>query len=137
MDDSIQFEAFELSPLNEAVIATKGRLRRSFPGPAFSVDLKSFEQVSFLATVAHTLAKMSHQTAEGTTPQVFKAGQMHDEDRDTIHPKMVTELFIGFLRAIGRPAEVSRLWKNTREEVMIQGSMFLPVLPPLLSCLVG
>ncbi|KAE9371942.1 hypothetical protein N431DRAFT_456702 [Stipitochalara longipes BDJ] len=114
----IHFEAFELSPLNEAVITTKGRLRRSFPGPAFSVDQKIFEQASFLDTVAQTLAKMSHQAAPGTTPQVKKAGRMHDENRDTTHPKLVTELFMAFIRSVGEPIQVSRIWKNTREEVL-------------------
>lgn len=122
VDSSIQFEAFELSPLNSAVFTAKGRLQRSFPGPAISVDLNTFEQASFLTTVAHTLTKMSHQTAPGTMPQVLKAGRMHDEDRDTTHPKIVTELFMGFLRAVGKPASVSRIWKNTREEVMFQNS---------------
>jgi hypothetical protein len=49
---------------------------------------------------------------------------MHDEDRDTIHPKMVTELFAAFLRSVGEPVEVSSLWKNTREEVMWEDSKF-------------
>jgi hypothetical protein len=118
----IHFEAFELSPLNEAVITTNGRLKRIFPGPAFSLELKVFEQASFLDTTAQTLAKMSHQSARGTTPQVRKASQMHDEDRDTVHPKMVTELFAAFLRSAGEPVDVSRLWKNTREEVMWKDS---------------
>ncbi len=43
---------------------------------------------------------------------------MHDEDRDTTHPNIVTELFMGFLGSVGEPVDVSRLWKNTREEVM-------------------
>ena len=43
---------------------------------------------------------------------------MHDEDRDTLHPNVVTELFMGFLRSVGEPVDVSPLWKNTREEVM-------------------
>ena len=125
--DSIHFEAFELSPLNEAVVTTKGRLRRSFPGRAISVDLKIFEQASFLETTAQTIAKMSHQVAAGTLPKVKKAGRMHDEDRDTIHPKMVTELFAAFLRSVGEPVEVSSLWKNTREEVMWEDSkLFFP-----------
>ncbi|KAN0110108.1 hypothetical protein V8E51_006495 [Hyaloscypha variabilis] len=119
---SIQFEVFELSPLNEAVITTKGRLRRSFPGSAFSVERNVFEQPSFLDTLAQTLAKMSHQAAIGTTPQVRKAGRLHDEDRDTTHPKMVTELLVAFLGSVGAPVQVSRLCKNTREEVLWDNS---------------
>jgi hypothetical protein len=118
VDDSIHVEVFELSPLNQSVITTKGRLRRSFPGPAFSLSIGTFEQPGFQATMAHTLAKMSHQPAVETKPKARKAGRMHDEDRDTTHPSIVTELFMAFLRPVGEPVDVSRLWKNTREEVM-------------------
>jgi hypothetical protein len=134
-DTSVHFEAFELSPLNESVITTKGRLQRSFPGPAFSVERNVFGQAAFLETTAQTLAKMSHQAAIGTTPQVRKAGRMHNEDRDTVHPKMVTELFAAFLRSVGEPVEVSRLWKNTREEVMWKDSKFSSsIFSPLSRC---
>ncbi|TVY36417.1 hypothetical protein LSUB1_G007938, partial [Lachnellula subtilissima] len=122
VDDSIHVEAFELSPLNKAVIITKGRLRRSFPGPAHSIKFKVFGDPSFQAAMAQTLAKMSHQAAMETQPQARKAGKMHDEDRDTTHPKMVTELFMAFLGSVGEPVDVSRVWKNTREEVMYYAS---------------
>ncbi|KAK5188622.1 hypothetical protein LTR92_011357 [Exophiala xenobiotica] len=61
---------------------------------------------------------MSHQPAVGTKPQVKKAGSKHDENRDSTHPKMVTELFVGFLSAIGEAVKVTPLFKDTREEVM-------------------
>ncbi|EXJ80680.1 hypothetical protein A1O3_06964 [Capronia epimyces CBS 606.96] len=115
---SIHIEAFELSPLNHPVLTTKGRLQRSFPGPALALTVDAFEQPDFQATVAHTLAKMSHQSAPDTQPKVGKAGRMHDENRDTTHPKIVTELFMGFLAPVGKPVEVPCVWKNTREEVM-------------------
>jgi hypothetical protein len=118
VDRLIHVEAFELSPLNEPVIITKGRLRRSFPGPAVALTIDAFEQPGFQTTVAHTLAKMSHQPAVETKPKARKAGRMHDENRDTTHPKMITELFMGFLGPVGAPADVPRLSKNTREEVM-------------------
>ncbi|TVY56340.1 hypothetical protein LCER1_G002622 [Lachnellula cervina] len=122
VDDSIHFEAFELSPRNEAVITTKGRLRRSFPGPAHSISVKILENRSFQAAVAQTLAKMSHQAAMETLPQARKAGKMHDEDRDTTHPKMVTELFAAFLGSVGEPVDVPRVSKNTREDVTYHDS---------------
>ncbi|KKZ67076.1 hypothetical protein EMCG_07247 [[Emmonsia] crescens] len=118
VDDSIDIEVFELSPCNEAVITTKGRLRRSFPGPSFSVGIDTFQRPEFQAMVAHTLAKMSYQPVVETMPKAKKAGRMHVEDRDTVHPKIVTELFTSILKSVGNPVDVSRLWKNTREEVM-------------------
>ena len=120
----IHIEGFELSPRNEAVLTTKGRLRRCFPGCSFAMDMRTFEQSDFQATMAYTLAKMSHQPAVETKLKVKKAGQMHDEIRDTTHPKVVTELFMGgFLRSVSTPVDVSHLSKNTREEVMCLDSL--------------
>ncbi|KAI2627868.1 hypothetical protein GGR54DRAFT_590862 [Hypoxylon sp. NC1633] len=120
-DASIQVEMFELSPLNEAVISSKGRLRRVFPGCAVSVPLEVFQSRDFQATVAYTLTKMSFQPAPGTKTKVKKSNEMLDEDRDTTHPKMVTELFFSFLLSVGGSrVDVPSIWKNTREEVFWQ-----------------
>ncbi|KAE9567462.1 hypothetical protein CGMCC3_g16424 [Colletotrichum fructicola] len=115
---SLQVEAFELSPSNEAVIKTAGRLRRTFPGTAVSVSLEDAREAGFITTVAATLSKMSAQSASDTKHKTKKAGQMQDENRDTSHPKLVTELLNGFLLAVGQPATCNRIWKNTREEVL-------------------
>jgi hypothetical protein len=123
IEDRINVEIFELSPLNESVISTKGRLRRSFPGSACSMNVVTFEEPGFQAMIAHTLAKMSHQRAADTQPKVRKANQMHDEDRDTTHPEMISELFMGVLRPTGEFDKVSHQWKNTREEVMWSDSL--------------
>ena len=118
VEDSINVEVFELSPLNEATITTKGRLRRDFPGAAIALSVDIFQKPDFQAMLRTTLVKMSRQRAAHTIPKARKAGQMHDETRDTTHPKMVTELLMSILRTVGTPAGVSSLRKNTREEVM-------------------
>ncbi|KAK0886669.1 hypothetical protein LTR57_025689, partial [Friedmanniomyces endolithicus] len=61
---------------------------------------------------------MSHQAAPGMQPQARKAGTSMDEDRDTTHPGMISEFFMGFLSAAGHPAQVNTISKNTREEVL-------------------
>jgi hypothetical protein len=123
VQDSIHVEAFELSPQSEAVIGTLGRLRRCFPGPVVSLAMDTFQDPGFQDTISHTLAKMSSQRSVDTLPQIKKSGSMHDEIRDTAHPKMVTELFIGFLSAVGKPVDAPRIWKNTRDEVMWADSL--------------
>lgn len=117
-ESTVHVEAFELSPPNESVTTSLGRLRRSFPGPALALDLKIFKNAGFVESAAHTLAKMSHQPVADTKSKVKKEGRQHIEDRDTTHPKVVTELFIGFLRPMCEDADVSRICKNTREEVI-------------------
>ncbi|KAI8631861.1 hypothetical protein F5Y19DRAFT_492813 [Xylariaceae sp. FL1651] len=120
MDESVYFELFELSPLNRAVMGTEGRLRRTFPGHAIALPLKTLHHHDLQHTIASTLAKMSHQRAYGTMEQVKKKGQMHDEDRDTTDPKMVSQLFSAFLKSIGQSTKVPETHKNTRDEVLWQ-----------------
>lgn len=117
-ENSVIFEIFELSPTNASVLGTRGRLVREFPATAIAVPMKIFGEKKFQNVLARTLVKMSYQTVEGTKPKVDKAHQSHDEDRDTNHPRIVTELLAGFLRAAGQPVDVEGIRKNTREEVM-------------------
>lgn len=114
----IQIEAFELSPRNKCVYSTVGRLQRQFPGPSFALDRDIFEGSTLQHTIAQTLSRMSYQSVAETTPKVRKAGQSHEEERDTITPTMVTELFITFLRPQCRVLENIQIQKNTREEVL-------------------
>ncbi|KAL4918900.1 hypothetical protein BDW62DRAFT_200299 [Aspergillus aurantiobrunneus] len=116
--DAIHVETFELSPRNEAVNATKGRLQRQFPGPAFSLDRSIFSEQGMRSTMAQTLAKMSHQSVPGTKEKVKKSGQELDEDRDSTDPKMVTELFTAFLRPCSTIVDNLQIHKNTRDEVL-------------------
>ncbi|KAH1900111.1 hypothetical protein KXV57_008631 [Aspergillus fumigatus] len=117
-DDAIRIETFELSARNEAVMTTIGRLKRQFPGPTLSMDLETFNESGLQTTIAQTFAKLSHQPVAGTHAKVKKAGQMHDEDRDTTHPRMVTEFVTAFLRPLCTSVVCSQMEKNTREEVM-------------------
>ncbi|KAF6803348.1 hypothetical protein CMUS01_15113 [Colletotrichum musicola] len=120
VDSSLHVEAFELSPSNEAVIKIKGRLRRTFPGTAVSIRLENARETGFTTTLAATLSKMSAQSSIDTKHKAKKAGQLQDENRDTTHPKMVTELLNAYLLVVGQPAACDRIWKNTREEVLWQ-----------------
>ncbi|KAJ5168683.1 uncharacterized protein N7482_004277 [Penicillium canariense] len=116
--DAVHVETFELSPRNEPVITTMGRLIRTFPGPAIAMDLDTFNEPGLQKTLAETLARMSHQSVPGTKPIVTKAKQTHDEDRDTTHPKMVTEFLMAALHPRCSGIDTLQIQKKTREEVM-------------------
>ncbi|KAI0099774.1 hypothetical protein GGR51DRAFT_535017 [Nemania sp. FL0031] len=120
--DDVYFELFELSPLNHDAVSITGRLQRTFPGCAVAIPRKELKTPAFLRTVTDTLTKMSQQPASGTTQKVKKAGEMHQEDRETTHPKMATELFAAYLRSVGRMVQVSSILKNTRQDVLWKDS---------------
>ncbi|KAL4812455.1 hypothetical protein BDW67DRAFT_193625 [Aspergillus spinulosporus] len=117
-EKAIHLETFELSPQNEAVYSTVGRLQRQFPGPSFMLCQDTFNAPGFLDTLAHTLSSMSRQSVPGTKPKVKKARQEHDEGRDTTDPKMVTEFLPAFLRSYATIFDGLQVLKNTREEVL-------------------
>ncbi|KAI0480855.1 hypothetical protein GGR56DRAFT_688190 [Xylariaceae sp. FL0804] len=122
VSDSVHFEMFELSPLNESVMTTKGRLVRRFPGSVVSIPLARFQDSEFLGVLADTLRKMSHSAASKTKPRVQKAGHEQDERRDTTHPKLVTELLAAVLLADGEAIQVKCIQKNTRDDVLWKAS---------------
>ncbi|KAJ8116579.1 hypothetical protein OPT61_g2025 [Boeremia exigua] len=113
----VTFEFFELSPDNKSAML-KGRLVRTFPAFAASISTTKLQDTNLQKTLADTLAKMSTQTAPGFQPIVRKAGQDHDEERDTTHPGMVTDYFLNIIAALGKTTLVTRITKNTREEVL-------------------
>ncbi|KAM5377914.1 hypothetical protein ACJZ2D_004818 [Fusarium nematophilum] len=115
---SFVFETFELSPTRDSVFATKGRLIRHFPAHAIEISPDDFRNADFQTVLAKTLAKMSHQPVQETIQKARKAKQEHDEERETVDPRVVTELLTSVLRGIGKDVTVTGVAKNTREEVM-------------------
>ncbi|KAI1323920.1 hypothetical protein F5Y16DRAFT_328019 [Xylariaceae sp. FL0255] len=117
VNDAVHFEVMELSPTNTAVMSSQGRLCRTFPGHTIAVPDYRVLNSEFRSTVVQTLTKMSHQTASGTFRKVKKRGEQHDEDRDTIDPMMVTQLFSAFLSSVGDQISVQGIYKKTRDDV--------------------
>jgi hypothetical protein len=46
--DFIQFEVFEVSPMNEAIMTAIGKLLCSYPGPAIQVPMDTYMDERFL-----------------------------------------------------------------------------------------
>ena len=116
--DQYSFESFELSPTNGAVIGTVGRLRRCFPGAAIAIGQDRIADINFVEPLADLLARLDAQTPEEAMPIIRKANSEVVEIRDTSHPRFVTEMVTGILRAIGQPIDVSRIHKHTREDIL-------------------
>lgn len=93
----VMFEVFELSPTNEAVYSTPGRLRRYFPDDAVSIPTNTFDEPEFRTTIAHTISTMSHESVAEMQPRAMKAGQSQVEERDTVQPFIVKNLFLAIL----------------------------------------
>ena len=108
---------------NDVAMGSYDRLARCFPGPAASVALGTFGEAGFQDMLAATPATMSHQPVADMKPTARKAQQDHVEERDTAKPNMVTEFLVTVLLAVGATADVSKIWKNTRDEVLWSGGL--------------
>ena len=115
--DFVQFEVFEVSPQNAAIMTTKGKLLCSYPGPAIQVPVDIFKDECFLQELSSFLVQMDTDCLD-STPTSFKAGSAVYEVRESVHPKYISELLVGILRSYGQPAVVDRITKRIGDEVL-------------------
>ena len=116
-DDVVQFEVFEVSPQNTAIMSTKGKLLCSYPGPAIQIPADIFMDESFCQELSSFLIQMDVDCLD-STPTASKAGSVVYEVRETAHPRYISELLVGILRGCGQPAVVDRITKRIGDEVL-------------------
>ncbi|KAF7977091.1 hypothetical protein HWV62_4673 [Athelia sp. TMB] len=114
---SILFESFEISPPAAKVMSAKGRLLCSYPGPAITVPEEITDDPSFLIQLASFLAQMDVDILDSAAT-TQKAQTTVVEERDTAHPKYITQLLTGILRGVGNPADVIRIQKRVADDVL-------------------
>lgn len=78
---------------------------------------------SFLKPMAELLARLDAETPGEVCQTTKKAGSRVVEVRETVQPRLVTEMLTGILRAIGQPLEVSRIYKHTRDDVLCEATL--------------
>ncbi|KAH9987723.1 hypothetical protein BJV77DRAFT_1161280 [Russula vinacea] len=115
--DFIQFEVFEVSPQNAAVMTTEGKLLCSYPGPAIQVPSSIFMDECFCQQLSSFLVQMDVDCLD-STPTVSKAGSVVSEVRESVHPRYISELLVGILGGCGQPADVDRITKRIGDEVL-------------------
>ena len=116
-DDVVQFDMFEVSPQNNAIMSTKGKLLCSYPGPAIQVPAGVFMDECFRQALSSFLIQMDVDCLD-STPTMSKAGSVVKEVRETAHPRYISELLVGILRGYGQPAVVDRITKRIGDEVL-------------------
>jgi hypothetical protein len=125
LEGNILFEVFELSPKDEEVMATKGRLVRTFPSHACAIHSNRLLEEGLIEALAHHLAQLSHTEVPEFCLGGEKTGTSYVAHSTSTHPGLVTEHLVSVLAALGTPATVSSIQKNTREEVI-----YSPTGPP-------
>ncbi|KAG1735376.1 hypothetical protein EDB19DRAFT_1638507 [Suillus lakei] len=111
------FESFEVSPDPTAVMRAKGKLIRSFPGPAITVPDMIIDNATFSAELANFLVHMDQDVLDAAAART-KAKSTVLEEWDTTHPRYITELLTGILRGLGSIADVPRIRKRIGDDVL-------------------
>ena len=117
LGDETIFESFEVSPRASTVMGAKGKLLCSYPGPAIAVPNSVMDNPTFPPELANFLAHMSHDMLD-SAPRTTKAHSEVLEKDETAHPRYITELLTGFLRAFGKPADIHRIRKHIGDDVL-------------------
>ena len=110
-------ECFEVSPTAEAVMASQGRLSRSFPGRAMQIPASLFTDSEFSGELADFLCRLDSEQIDEVMPESSKANVQVVEERDTADPKLVTQLLMAILAPYGRPVRVRSIEKHIRDEI--------------------
>ncbi|KAF1931308.1 uncharacterized protein M421DRAFT_56909 [Didymella exigua CBS 183.55] len=117
-DCRVIFEAFEVTPTCEQVLATKNALLRDFPGCAVSVPNATVLEPSFLDSFCTFLQQASTEYVNKFSTITHKAAAPLPEIRNTSDPAVVIGLLMSILEANGATADVSVLRKRFRDTVM-------------------
>lgn len=111
------FECWEVLATNEAVLDAKAALRRSFPGKAIFVPQKAMENNLFVEEVASSLHKLSIEQLRVSKETTWKAGNTVVEDRQTSHPRLVSEWLLSVLSIHGQATRSLSISKRTHDDV--------------------
>ncbi|TVY94359.1 hypothetical protein LAWI1_G000351 [Lachnellula willkommii] len=115
--DNVIFEAFEASPLSEAVLAAKGPLEWDFPGCAVTIPISTFSNHTFQNELAVFLSQASTESIKRFAAKTNKAGVFVFESRDTVDPALITSMLMTLLEANGARSFPSILRKRVRDDV--------------------
>lgn len=112
------FEAFEASPLPDAVLAAKSALQWDFPGCAVAIPYSEFKKNSFQYNLAVFLERASTESIKRFAARTQKAGSFAYESRGTVDPSLITQMLMTLLEANGRRVSPPLLRKRVRDDVV-------------------
>ncbi|KAF9629024.1 hypothetical protein BFW01_g10227 [Lasiodiplodia theobromae] len=114
---NVLVHAFEASAVSEDVMQSSDRLIWRFPGQTISFGSHLLEDRYFTDELATMLHQLSNEHVESSMPTTKKANSIVPEERETAHPRLVTEALIPMLCAWGGPCKGPEVIKHVRDDV--------------------
>jgi hypothetical protein len=98
-------------------MATKGKLLCSYPGPAVEVPANTFEDTAFLEEFSSFLVQMNVDIFDSAATTT-KVGSTVVEERDSAHPRYITDLLTQILLGMGATVEIPRIRKRIADDIL-------------------
>ncbi|KAL2413203.1 hypothetical protein ABEF95_002207 [Exophiala dermatitidis] len=111
------FECFEVLPKTDAVLAAKDALIRHFPARAVFLPAEELRNTSFMQELGAAIHKLSVEQLRLAMETSSKAGNTVVEERQSAHPRAVTEWLFGVLGSRGKPTSSLTIQKRTHDDV--------------------
>ena len=111
------FECFEVLPTTDAVMATKDALIRTFPARAVFLPEEVIQDTRFVHELGTAIFKLSVEQLRMAMETTVKGKNTVIEDRQSAHPKLVTEWLFGILSTRGKATASPTIRKRTHDDV--------------------
>ncbi|KIX09666.1 uncharacterized protein Z518_00747 [Rhinocladiella mackenziei CBS 650.93] len=111
------FECFEVLPKTDAVLAAKDALLRQFPARAVFVTRDKLNDTSFIHELGTAIHKLSVEPLRLAMETTKKARNNVSEERQSAHPRAVTEWLFGLLSSMGKATASPIITKRTHDDV--------------------
>ncbi|KAF8541809.1 hypothetical protein BDD12DRAFT_877903 [Trichophaea hybrida] len=115
---TVVFTSFEASPTSDAVTGNIGKLLVSYPGPSIAVPWTKVSDPTFLKQFSNFVEKMKRDVIDAAARRGSKAGETLQEERESPHPRFISEMLTGILRAVGQEVKIERFMKRIGDEVL-------------------
>ena len=98
-------------------MAAKGKLVCTYPGPAIAISSANVDNPTFREELASFLEQMDVDVLDSAA-KTKKAGSIVLEERDSAHPRYITQLLTGILRGMGEVVDTIRIRKRVGDDVL-------------------
>ncbi|KAI1615196.1 hypothetical protein EDD36DRAFT_432369 [Exophiala viscosa] len=120
--DGAIFECFEVLPTTGAVMSAKDALIRQFPARAIFLPKEVLNEEDFILELGTAIHKLSIEQLRLAMETSTKGQNTVAEERQSVHPRAVTEWLFAILSSRGELANTLTVHKRTHDDVCWKGT---------------
>lgn len=124
--DGAVLECFELLATNLAVLKASNGLERQFPAQSVRITARKWSDTGFMNELAKRLHMLSAEETACSKMLTKKASSSLHDDRETKHPKLVTQWLFSWLMVHGSANQRTGICKKIRDNVCLDAQHKVP-----------